>query len=250
MSNLRSLIETYGEHARLITDMIKDVPGVRIQSPGRLSDPQGYYSLHFIFDGEEFKGIDKATINTACIAEIKKLLDSELDHRRLWTALPPEETSRRLLELYRQSRTDLEEGGVNTLFLAVGFLEWKVSERDSKSYCAPILLIPIRMQRKSILEGMRISRLDEETVINATLLELLRSQFQLTVPGVSPLPTDASGVDVATVMQIFRQTIREMKGWEVREEARIGRFSFGKFIMWHDMTARRDDLAVHCLKSL
>ena len=66
---LPQLIRTYGEHARLLTEMIRDVPGVRIQSPGRLSDPQGYYSLHFIFDGEEFKGIDKATINTACVAE-------------------------------------------------------------------------------------------------------------------------------------------------------------------------------------
>lgn len=175
-------------------------------------------------------------------SEIKQLLDQELAQRRLWTMLAPQEMERRLTGLYRQGRTDQEEGGVNTLFLAIGFLEWKVSPREEKSYLAPILLIPIRLLRKSMVEGIRIARLDEDTVINETLLELLRSQYRLTVPGIAPLPTDDSGVDVHRVMQIFRQTIREMKGWEVREEARIGHFSFGKFIMWNDMTARIDAL--------
>lgn len=174
--------------------------------------------------------------------EIKTLLDRELGQRRLWTMLSPVEMARRLTGLYRQSRTDLEEGGVNTLFLAVGFLEWKMTERDPKSYSAPILLIPVRLQRKSIVEGIRISRIDEDTVVNVTLLELLRREFHLTVPGLDPLPTDDSGVDVGRVMQIFRQTTKDMKGWEVREEARIGHFSFGKFIMWNDLTARIDAL--------
>ena len=180
--------------------------------------------------------------NSEVKSEIKILLDRELEQRRLWTPLTQQETLRRLTGLYRQSRTDLEEGGVNTLFLAVGFLEWKVSEREEKSYLAPILLIPIRLQRRSMEEGIRISRIDEDTVINETLLELLRSQFHLTIPGIAPLPTDESGVDVKLVMQIFRQSIRDMKGWEVREEARIGHFSFSKFIMWNDMTTRIEAL--------
>jgi len=174
--------------------------------------------------------------------EIKEFLERELEQKRLRSTLAAAELNKRLTAVYRQSRSDLEEGGVNTLFLAVGFLEWKMTERDTKTYLAPILLIPVQLKRKSIAEGFRIARLDEDTLINETLLELLRSQFQMTVPGVFPLPTDDSGVDVARVMQIFRQTLKDMKGWEVREEARIGLFSFGKFIMWNDMTVRQDDL--------
>ena len=44
------------------------------------------------------------------------------------------------------------------------------------------------------------------------------------------------------VMQIFRQAIKNMKGWEVREDACIGHFSFGKFVMWNDMTTRLETL--------
>ena len=180
--------------------------------------------------------------NTDVKTETKELLDKELSQQRLWTPLPPNEMNRRLTALYRQGKTDLEEGGVNTLFLAIGFVEWKVTERDAKSYLAPILLLPIRLQRKSIVEGIRISRLDGETVINETLLERLNSQYHLTIPGLSPLPTDDSGVDVGLVMRIFRAAIKDMKGWEVREEVRIGHFSFGKFVMWTDMTARLEIL--------
>ena len=187
--------------------------------------------------------------NSEVKTEIKALLDSELNQHRLWSILPPPELNKRILAVYRQSKSDLEEGGVNTLFLAIGFLEWKQTERDAKSYLAPILLVPIQIRRKSVAEGFRISRLDEDTMINETLLELLRSQFRLTVPGLDPLPADESGVDVARVMQIFRQTLKDMKGWEVREEARIGLFSFSKFIMWNDLTARQDDLRKNALVS-
>lgn len=186
---------------------------------------------------------DISDLTTLRSSERKKdLLDAELKQHRLWTVLPQAELNKRLIAVYRQSKSDQEEGGVNTLFLAVGFLEWKMSERDERTYLAPILLIPIQIKRKSITEGFLISRLDEDTTINETLLELLRCQFQISVPGLAPLPTDDSGVDVARVMQIFRQTVKDKKGWEVREEARIGLFSFGKFIMWNDMTARQNDL--------
>lgn len=179
--------------------------------------------------------------------KIKTLLENELNQQRLWTLLSPAEMAHRLTGLYRLSKTDLEESGVNTLFLAIGFLEWKQSEREQKSFLAPLLLIPIRLQRKSIVEGIRISRINEDTIINETLLELLKNQFQMTLAGLNPLPTDHAGVDVGMVMQIFRQTIKEMKGWEVREEAKIGHFSFGKFVMWNDMTSRIDLLKKHPL---
>lgn len=173
---------------------------------------------------------------------IQVLLRRELEQNRLWALKEPAEMKKRLTALYRQSKSDIEESGVNTLFLAVGFLDWKVSEREERTYSAPILLMPIRLQRKSLSEGIRMARLDEDTLINATLIEFLRSQFHLTVPGVDPLPMDDSGVNVSRVMQIFRQTIQNMKGWEVRETVQLGHFSFGKYIMWNDLTVRVEAL--------
>ena len=69
LKNLKNLINTYAENAAYLREAIKDIPGVRMQSPGRLSEPQGYYSCHLIFDGEPFKNIPKPVINDACRAE-------------------------------------------------------------------------------------------------------------------------------------------------------------------------------------
>ena len=102
--------------------------------------------------------------------------------------------------------------------------------------------MPLRMVRKTLREGIFITKSDEETIINVTLLELLKQMFRMTIDGLDPLPTDESGVDVAAILDKFREAIKVMDGWEVLDIAKVGQFSFGKFIMWNDMTARADEL--------
>lgn len=171
------------------------------------------------------------------------LLKSELKHHRLWSPVSDKVLPRLLTNLFRESRTDVEETGVNTLFLALGLLTWTASSRARVRYHAPILLVPVRMDRGAVADGVKLVRIDEDTVVNETLLELLRSEFRIEVPGLSPLPTDDSGVDVPLVLDIFRQSVKDREGWEVRPVAALGRFSFGKFVMWNDLTARKDELA-------
>ena len=69
LKSLRERIAAYGAAAKILTDAVAGLSGVRVQAPGRLSDPQGYYSFHYIFDGEEFKDIPKEVIDEACTAE-------------------------------------------------------------------------------------------------------------------------------------------------------------------------------------
>lgn len=69
LKSLRERIAAYGASAKILTDAVAGLPGVRVQTPGRLADPQGYYSFHYIFDGEEFKDIPKEVIDEACTAE-------------------------------------------------------------------------------------------------------------------------------------------------------------------------------------
>ena len=64
----------YNKHAKLIRELISDTP-VRTQAPGRLSDPQGYYSFHFIFDDPAFEGIPTKLISEACAAEGYKIVN-------------------------------------------------------------------------------------------------------------------------------------------------------------------------------
>ncbi len=148
-----------------------------------------------------------------------------------------------LIDLFRKARSDLEEGGANTLFLAIGFLKWKKSAEDPKTYSAPLILLPVKLERKSALSGVTLSLLDEEPRFNLTLLELLRHDFELVIPGLDgELPGDESGIDVPGIWNIVRRAVRDVPGFEVSTELVLGTFSFAKYLMWKDLNANAAQL--------
>ncbi len=169
-------------------------------------------------------------------------LRDELAHGRLHTNLDESEHSRRLTELYRSARAALDENGANTLFAAVGILEWRETEHSDRVLRAPLLLVPVELRRRSVLDGFSLCRIEEETLLNFTLMEMLRQNFRMEIPGLDPLPEDESGVNVARVFQTFRDTVRNLSGWEVKTEIWLGQFSFAKFLLWKDLADRLDAL--------
>ncbi len=47
---------------------------------------------------------------------------------------------------------------------------------------------PLEIRRNSVKEGFTISKRDEESQINVTLLELLKQDFNIDIQGLDPLP--------------------------------------------------------------
>lgn len=148
-----------------------------------------------------------------------------------------------LIDLYRKARSDLDEGGANTLFLAIGILKWKKSADDPKAYRAPLILLPVKLERKSALSGVTMVAHEDEPRFNLTLLELLRQDFELTIPGLADgLPMDGTGVNVTVVLNTVRQAVRDIAGFEVVPDMVLGTFSFAKYLMWKDLADRKDQL--------
>lgn len=166
-----------------------------------------------------------------------------LARNELFVGLPPQELEHRLVELYRSARASLQEGGSNTLFLALGFLAWRRDEKDDRRYRAPLLLIPVALERKSVRSGFRLTLHDDEPRFNPTLLEMLRQDFALSIPAVAgDLPKDDRGIDVAAVWRAVAEAVKEIKGWEVTEDVVLSTFSFSKYLMWKDLVDRTDQL--------
>lgn len=166
---------------------------------------------------------------------IVELIKSELKQKRLRSYLNETELNKNLLHLYRSSRLSLEENGANTLYLALGLLKWFETANSVQPRYAPILLIPVEIVRKSAAKGYVIRSREEDTMMNITLLEMLRQNFGITIKGLETLPTDDSGVDVNLIYSIIRNGIKNQKKWDVEEQAILGIFSFNKFIMWNDI---------------
>jgi very-short-patch-repair endonuclease/RecA/RadA recombinase len=149
----------------------------------------------------------------------------------------------RLIDLYRQVRNDYAEGGANTLFLAVGFLRWKKKPEDERSYRAPLLLVPVKLERRSASSRFTIRFHEDELRFNATLLQFLERDFDLKLPQFGgDLPLDDNGVDVPRLLSMMRQAVRDVPGMEVVDETALSTFSFAKFLMWKDLVERTDAL--------
>lgn len=167
-----------------------------------------------------------------------------LSQNQVLIDLDEEELSKRAVEIYRKARTALEEGGANTLYLALGFLLWKHQDlKDDRRFRAPLILLPVTLERKSVRSGFRLSAHDDEPRFNTTLLEMLKKDFDLDIRGLDgPLPTDDSGIDVKGIWDRIRREIRDVAGFEVVEEVVLGHFSFAKYLMWKDLVDRTEDL--------
>jgi len=170
-----------------------------------------------------------------------EFLSEELRASRWRCDLDEDQLSVRLIEIFRHARTSIEESGANTLYLGLGFLRWYESESSERPRRAPLLLIPIVIERLSLQEGFRFEMDDAEVRVNTTLLQLLERDFDLSVPVGDPLPEDERGVDVEQVLDVFRRKALTMPRWEVEDVAHIGFFSFTKYLMWLDLK-RRDEL--------
>ena len=173
---------------------------------------------------------------------ITGLVEQELTQKRLRSYLTEKELGLSLTNLYRSSRSSMEENGANTLYLALGLLKWFETPSSIRPRYAPILLLPVEIIRKSAAKGYIIRSREEEVMMNITLLEMLRQDFGINIGGLEVLPKDDSGVDVKLVFNTIRKGIMNQKRWNVEEQAILGIFSFSKFIMWNDIHNNADKL--------
>jgi hypothetical protein len=157
--------------------------------------------------------------------------------------LDAKELESRLIALHRQAKSDMTEGGTNTLYLTVGLLKWKKKPTDERSYRAPILLLPVKLERTSATSRFRLKFHEDEPRLNATLLQFVRRDFDLTLPDYQGgLPQDGEGIDVLAVLEHFRQAVRDTPGFEVVDDTALSTFSFAKYLMWKDLTDRTASL--------
>ena len=167
----------------------------------------------------------------------------QLDRGRVIVDLAPRDLSVRAVKTFRRAETALQEGGSNTLYLAIGFLRWKREGSDDRRFRAPLILLPVTLERKSVRSAIAMLAHDDEPRFNTTLLEMLRRDFGIELPGLDgDLPQDDKGIDVEVIWTRVRRAVKEVPGFEVVPDVVLGHFSFAKYLMWKDLVDRTDAL--------
>lgn len=177
------------------------------------------------------------------IGPYKEIIKSEYSNKRLRSLCSESELNSSVKDLYRSAKKTLEENGANSLYLAFGFLKWYETKKSEKERYAPLILMPVELVRCGANKGYKIRIRDEESVMNVTLLEMLKQTFDIPVVGLDPLPTDEHGVDVTRIFSIIRTAVMDQPRWDIVEAAFLGVFSFSQFVMWNDIKNRSDELA-------
>ncbi len=177
------------------------------------------------------------------LGDMGKLMESEFQNKRLRSILTEGELAHKIKELYRSSKTALEENGANALYLALGLLRWYETPRSAKPRYAPLILLPVELVRRGANRGYVIRLRDDEPQMNITLLEKLSQDFGIRISGLDPLPQDEHGVNTRQVFAVMRKAVMAQQRWDVLESACMGIFSFSQFVMWNDIRNRSGELA-------
>lgn len=151
---------------------------------------------------------------------------------QLHTIHPAAELDRRLLSTYRLANSFIQEQGVNTLFLALGMLQWQDISANKEPRLAPLVLLPVSLERTNPRGQFQLRHTGEDPGSNVSLREKLRLEFGIALP---ELP-EAEGLDISAYFDLVAEAVQGLIGWTVdREGVALAFFSFSKFLMYRDL---------------
>nr|WP_295235149.1 DUF3320 domain-containing protein [uncultured Brevundimonas sp.] len=151
---------------------------------------------------------------------------------RLQTRLTSEGLQKRLFDVWYDAQTLEQEQGVNILYLAIGLLRWFDSEASDVARHAPLVLLPVRLERTSAADKFKLRWRDEPPSPNLTLQAKMKAEFAITIEDFK----DEDEVDLAGYCARIAETVSSKKRWEVLPDAMVmGFFSFSKFLMYRDL---------------
>jgi very-short-patch-repair endonuclease/DNA polymerase III delta prime subunit len=151
--------------------------------------------------------------------------------RYLQTALEGEALQKRLFYVNQQARAVLEEQGYTILYLALGFLEWKESSDAIQMRRAPLILVPVELDRARVGAPFKLRWTGEDILTNVSLKEKLTEQ-DVILPEFE-MPEDKAGIDIY-FNEVSRATAK-MMGWQVVTDIYLDFFSFTKFVLYKDL---------------
>ena len=153
---------------------------------------------------------------------------------KLQTRLNVEALQTRLLTLYREAQTIEEEQGVSVLFLGLGFLRWYESAPSETERFAPLILLPVDLQRDSVRGGFKLAHRDQDMEPNLSLRAMLKQDFDLTLPD---FPEGDDWLPSQYFARIANAVLSQPR-WEVRPNLiELSFYSFAKLLMWKDLEA-------------
>ena len=151
---------------------------------------------------------------------------------KLQTRMTPNALQKRLLDLYFDARTLEEEQGVNILYLGLGTLKWIDPNNAENVRYAPLILVPVQLERGSAAERFKLKARQEDFASNLSLEAFLDRIHKIRMPEFQASDDFSFNEYAAQV----NAAISVKPGWSVQpDDVVLGFFSFAKFLMYRDL---------------
>ena len=151
-----------------------------------------------------------------------------------------------LYAINQKSRTILEEQGYPVLYLALGFLNWHDGENKEKINLAPLILIPVELERQKDRTKYKLKWSGLDIVLNLSL-EAKLFEYSVSLPTIESLEEPG---DIDAFFQDVIEAISTKDGWKVTDDIVLDMFSFTKFVMYKDLDPELWDINHHPLLEL
>ncbi len=156
----------------------------------------------------------------------------------LQTTEPPDQLQKRLRNTFYFANTTIQEQGVNTLFIAMGMVEWFDSDRAETPRRAPLILIPVELTRTNVRQRFRVGYTGAEIGSNLSFIEKVKIEHGFEFPSLS----EDEDVDCSEYFDICDKAVLGMDRWRIdRSSVVLSMFAFSKFLMYHDLDPKNED---------
>tara|TARA_B110000483_G_scaffold51577_1_gene64135 strand:+ start:392 stop:4738 length:4347 start_codon:yes stop_codon:yes gene_type:complete len=165
------------------------------------------------------------------LPETNKELSGKHTDKYIQTILKPKDLERKITSIRRLSKTTLTEKGVNTLYIAIGFLEWVESESSDDKILSPLLLMPVELEDKKTKKGSEfmLSTGGGDIQVNIALKAKLEKDFGIILRELEEEETPEQ------YFKSIKENISKKDRWKIKKFITLGHFYFAKMAMYYDL---------------
>ncbi len=156
--------------------------------------------------------------------------DSEESNVR--SLMYPDDLAKHCRKIEREATLAIEETGANMLFLVLGFLEFPDQRDSDKSFTAPLISVPVSLQKKEVagIQQFSLQYTGDDISENLSLREKLRNDFGLVLPELAEEQIDVNGY-FAEIQEI----IKKQPGFAVKHRVSLCLLSFSNMLLVRDL---------------
>lgn len=155
----------------------------------------------------------------------------------------------RIHEIQQRALLNLEEKGIETLFLALGMATWQPSD-DGRPPASAVLLVPISITIRGRERREALLKRTGDVQVNLVLLHVLETEFGCALSPESILENtvgEDEAFDQEAAYARLTHAAQAIPGFAITPRAVLGNFSFQKTAIVKDLRERAAEMANHDL---